>query len=237
MKLQVYVVCALFLTTIVFCSGSNVDYDELLSVIAKNTETIRKLEDKLNHHEIKHVEQISILENTIKSQGETLNSQWNQLEDIRNKCRQFKRADVDPSTSSNSSDPAFYAYLEAPETNPKSNMVVKFDTPITNIGGAYNIEKGLFTVPRKGVYVFSWTIVSSDRGVIFTQIVVNSEPIGSMITHAEQSYDFHTTTTVAVKELNQGDVVFIRTNPHSRALGYINSGVHFRSSFSGWSLK
>ncbi|VDI04839.1 Hypothetical predicted protein [Mytilus galloprovincialis] len=190
-----------------------------------------------NKAAIEQREQISILENTIKSQGETLISQRNQLEDIQNKCRQFKRANGDTSTSSNSSDPAFYAYLEAPETNPKSNMVVKFDTPITNIGGAYNIEKGLFTVPRKGVYVFSWTIVSSDRGVIFTQIVVNSEPIGSMITHAEQSYDFHTTTTVAVKELNQGDVVFIRTNPHSRALGYINSGVHFRSSFSGWSLK
>lgn len=50
----------------------------------------------------------------------------------------------------------FQAYLTAPQTiNTSTETVIIFDTPITNIGSAYDPSTGIFTAPSTGFYGFS----------------------------------------------------------------------------------
>lgn len=131
---------------------------------------------------------------------------------------------------------AFYAYMDTHETNPGRHQTLIFDIAKTNVGSAYNTNSGLFTSPQHGIYVFSWTISSDKNGFVFSEIEINSTPFGSILTNSQEISDEHTSTGIVVAEVNQGDVVYIRTNPNASVVGKILSNVNHRTSFSGWKI-
>lgn len=95
----------------------------------------------------------------------------------------------------------------------------------------------MFTAPTDGVYVFTWTILTNGYSFAFTQIVVNSQVITSLVTDSQEINDTHSTTGMVVVSINREDLVFIRTHPTAISLGKIFSlETHGRPSFSGWKL-
>lgn len=100
--------------------------------------------------------------------------------------------------------------MPANEANPGPDHTLIFRSVVTNIGNHYNQHNGMFTCPSYGVYAFSWTIVVGDY--IGTQLVVNSKVVGAMYTTAFHLDDIQTSTGMAIVEVNQGDVVYVRVN-------------------------
>ena len=111
-----------------------------------------------------------------------------------------------------------------------------FDRVVTNVGGNYNRHTGIFTSPSQGVYVFSWTLYCETGGHFYSEVVVNSGPVGALRCGAEGSSTNRHVTGVVLVEINQGDSVYIRTHPTLPNAGGVWSGSFYRSSFTGWKL-
>ena len=74
-------------------------------------------------------------------------------------------------------------------------------------------------------------------GYFYSEVVVNSDPVGALRCGAEGSNDIRHITGVVVLEVNQGDIVYIRTNPTSLNIGGVfSTSSIYRSSFTGWKL-
>ncbi|XP_071149088.1 uncharacterized protein [Mytilus edulis] len=131
---------------------------------------------------------------------------------------------------------AFYAYLSHGESQPGKHQILIFDIVKTNVGLSFNKHSGMFTAPVNGVYAFVWTVSSGTHSYIYSQLVVNSDPFGAIVTDSDEINDYHTVTGSVVAELNHGDVVYIRTNPTASIKGVIRSQDEMRTSFSGWKL-
>ncbi|VDI53834.1 Hypothetical predicted protein [Mytilus galloprovincialis] len=131
---------------------------------------------------------------------------------------------------------AFYAYMSTHETNPGRHQTLIFDMVKTNLGSSYSKHTGVFSAPEHGTYVFTWTITSGVHSYIYSEIVINSVPFGSIVTDSEEIHDYHSATGIIVVQLNHGDVVYIRTNPNVSIKGQIMSQSLCRSSFSGWKI-
>ena len=105
-----------------------------------------------------------------------------------------------------------------------------YDKIITNIGGGYSAQTGVFTCPLDGEYVFTWSTYSGyTTDGCFTYIyrngqssmVVNSYEKGSVEEAASNTVIFH---------LQMGDTVWIQTAVCEYNFGYPYTG------FSGWKL-
>lgn len=107
---------------------------------------------------------------------------------------------------------AFYAYMSHTEYSPSNHHTIIFDIPVTNLGNGYNHFSGIFSVPTSGVYVFSWTIADSMAGYVFSELVVNADVVGGILTQTLSDNDRISTTGLVVKEVRQGDVVYVRTS-------------------------
>ncbi|VDI15025.1 Hypothetical predicted protein [Mytilus galloprovincialis] len=131
---------------------------------------------------------------------------------------------------------AFYAYMDTHETNPGRHQTLIFDIAKTNIGYAYNTNSGLFTSPDHGIYMFTWTIICESYGFVYSEIMINSAPFGSILTNSQSITNDHTVTGIVVAEVYQGDVVYILTNPNQPIQRGILSDTFHRTSYSGWKI-
>jgi hypothetical protein len=131
---------------------------------------------------------------------------------------------------------AFSAYISARNTEISKDFTIKFDNVVTNIGNHYNPLVGLFIAPEHGVYVFSWNLFCFAPDYIYSHIVVNSNVVGGTDTSGMGAQDVRSTTGIVAVEVNQGDLVFVRTHPLNGHAPYIISGPDLRSSFTGWKL-
>ena len=122
------------------------------------------------------------------------------------------------------------------ETSVGFHQTFVFDNVVTNVGGNYNRHSGIFTSPSQGVYVFSWTLYCETGGYFYSEVVVNSNPVGALRCSAEGASNIRHVTGVVVVEVNQGDIVYIRTHPSNSNVGMVFSSSTFRSSFTGWRL-
>ncbi|VDI15026.1 Hypothetical predicted protein [Mytilus galloprovincialis] len=131
---------------------------------------------------------------------------------------------------------SFYAYMNTHETNPGRHQTLIFDDVKINLGSAYSRNSGLFTAPGNGIYVFTWTVVADEYGFVYSEIVNNSTPFGSILTNSQDVRNFHTVTGIVVAEVNKGDEIYIRTNLNYAIKGRIVSDPSLRTSFSSWKI-
>ena len=126
--------------------------------------------------------------------------------------------------------------MSQPEYTIGHHQTFVFDHVVTNVGGNYNRHSGIFTSPSQGVYVFSWTLYCVAGGYFYSEVVVNSNPVGALRCGADGSSSDRHITGVVVVEINRGDIVYIRTHPINSNNGGVYSISTYRSSFTGWKL-
>lgn len=136
--------------------------------------------------------------------------------------------------SPNKEKPAFYTFLSSDVLATIKHHTIAFDVVKTNVGNGYHQHSGTFIAPSAGTYVFDWMIQSTWTGVVYTQLMRNSEVLGEVVADSTHEYEFHSATGVVVTQLIEGDEVFIRTHPTDTSTGHIISRPGYRSSFSGW---
>lgn len=130
---------------------------------------------------------------------------------------------------------AFYAYMATTLSSPGNLRTLIFDAIFTNEGNGYNHHMGVFTAPRTGLYVFTWTI-RAGHSYLNTQLIVNGLIYGWMYSSADNYYGYtDTSSTTAVVRVTAGSSVYVRTGPTSTS-GTIYSGNEGYSTFSGWTI-
>ncbi|KAK3084294.1 hypothetical protein FSP39_011172 [Pinctada imbricata] len=127
---------------------------------------------------------------------------------------------------------AFYSYLSTGVTQPSQQQTIIFDVLKTNIGNAYSSSTGTFTARYNGLYHFSWTIYVYCRGYVYTEILRNDEVYGNSLANSEEICDDHSSSNNVIIELEQGDVVFIRTNAKHTSPADITGEVAFYAYMS-----
>ncbi|XP_033749093.1 uncharacterized protein LOC117333778 [Pecten maximus] len=125
---------------------------------------------------------------------------------------------------------AFSAYLSHTINELVADYSIKFDHVITNVGNGYNPTTGVFTCPKSGTYVLTWSIGMLHPGYIYTYLTRNGGSI-SFANTADDTYSSMASQTV-VYVLNQGDVITVKVVSHTASPGLW----YGRTSFSGFIL-
>ncbi|XP_040901506.1 cerebellin 18 [Toxotes jaculatrix] len=93
-----------------------------------------------------------------------------------------------------------------------TNVPIPYGTVTLNDGRAYNPSLGVFTAPRPGVYVFSFTVYSSveENGRLYhkVQLILNGKPTASVWENNREDGE-DSATQVVVLELQRGDQVYV----------------------------
>ena len=126
--------------------------------------------------------------------------------------------------------------MSTSEIDISQDHTIKFDSIVTNVGSHYNQHSGMFTAPEQGVYVFSWNLYCTPGGYFYSQLVVNSNVVGAMLSSAEGATSYRVTTGIVVVQVKAGDVVYVRAHPMKSYKGNLRSNPAYRSSLSGWKL-
>ncbi|CAG2201166.1 C1QL [Mytilus edulis] len=158
-----------------------------------------------------------------------------QLISKKEKETQKRLLGITSTTSPLTSPVAFSAYFSTNEDQLTSHHTLVFDVVQTNTGNGYNKHSGSFIVPRAGLYVFTWTLITHSSGEICTNLVVNGVNSG----YSYANGNWQQTTSIEVIQVEQGDTVLVRTNNYSgcNQAGSIKSDKWRRSNFSGWLIR
>ncbi|CAC5375406.1 unnamed protein product [Mytilus coruscus] len=165
---------------------------------------------------------------------ETQNERFEHMENVIKTLE--NRIEILNNTMSKGSDlepVMFYALIKSGSNiylNAKSTVV--FESVILNIGGHYNSNDGVFVAPRKGVYLFSWTVSSAVSKYILTQLVVQNRIISNA---GETDTDpfYHSASMTSLCRMQKGDHAFIRTTSYGAENVIYSYDQRPRSSFLG----
>ena len=133
---------------------------------------------------------------------------------------------------------AFYAYLSHHEIGINNQHTLIFDTVVTNMNSAYSKFTGVFTVPVRGIYGFTYTVrmgCHTSTAIGHFEIVKNDVVVGVVFIDDHGCTNQVTVTGTVIIHANPGDKVYIRTRPdYSSIDGNVYSDISGRTSFAGW---
>lgn len=116
-----------------------------------------------------------------------------------------------------------------------SGHTVVFPHIISNVGGGYNNQDGVFTAPVDGVYVFFCKITQgSNSHDLFFQFILNGSSETVILLYGRSNYPYRTSSSLIALQLSRGDRVWIRMNVGGGLLYGNNGGGD--QSFSGFML-
>lgn len=114
------------------------------------------------------------------------------------------------------------------DTTVGSQGVVKYDTVLTNIGGAYKPSTGIFTAPYQGVYTISCSLMSHPRNSVHLNVMKNGVKL-SMLYSASSSFPQSGQTLQIF--LKKGDKIWIQNYQNKKGAILHDHGSY--NSFSG----
>lgn len=107
------------------------------------------------------------------------------------------------------------------------HQTIEYDKVLTNIGNAYDVRHGHFTVPVHGIYLMSASTNSIGDSAVRTEIVRNGVQLAAMY---GDDYDNASHTIVVELELN--DMVWVRHFDNNLATVH-SAQDRYYSTFSG----
>ncbi|VDI45480.1 Hypothetical predicted protein [Mytilus galloprovincialis] len=126
----------------------------------------------------------------------------------------------------------FYARINRSGFTLQTLSTLVFDTVILNLGEHYDKYDGVFVAPRKGIYLFSWTL--SIHGGIYavTELIVEGQGVSnSGSTGTSGGHQSASMTTLS--RMKKDDHAFIRTTTYGSKHVFYSLSNHPRSSFLG----
>ena len=124
-------------------------------------------------------------------------------------------------------------YVQRNKAFSSPNSVVTFDLERLNVGGAMNINTGVFTAPRSGTYFFSFAFMKDEQTkYIYIYIRKNGANIGAANTHALPNTKLQSNLPVMLK-LKSGDKVDLIG---TRGGNIYDDASHY-THFTGWLIE
>ena len=122
-------------------------------------------------------------------------------------------------------------------TNLGAGQTIIYDKVITNVGNCYDTRTGIFTSPRKGVYVFEMALMVTPGIEQYLEFNKDGQSIMLNFGHSLETKLYPSSSRTLTLELEKDSKVCIRTiagstPPHGA--GRVH-GYGF-STFSGWIL-
>ena len=124
---------------------------------------------------------------------------------------------------------AFSAYLDHNLNHLTSGFLIKCNQALLNVGNAYNTITGIFTVPKTGVYLLTFTISSNNRHGMFEtktyiKLVSNGRNIIDGVSNLSAETSDQMGGNTAIVQLGAGESVWLEvfggTNGHLQSDGY-----------------
>ena len=104
----------------------------------------------------------------------------------------------------------FYAVIREKHLTLNKNAILVFETVTVNDGEHYDPYDGVFVAPRKGVYLFSWTVSGGGTKYIVTELVVEQTTI-SYAGELNSGGGRPSGSMTALCKMEPGDHAWIRT--------------------------
>ena len=133
-----------------------------------------------------------------------------------------------------------YFYVQRKDNFSTEETPIPFDLERLNVGGAMNLESGIFTAPRDGIYSFSFVGLvvfpkSSSYVYLGVTMYLNGRMIG--LGWADESTDDDQSETLSLQStlnLQKGDKIWLQINVMTTG-AYLYGGSF--THFSGWLLE
>ena len=110
---------------------------------------------------------------------------------------------------------------------------IVYDSVVTNVGGSYNSQTGIFTAPVSGVYVFNFAEMIDPGHNEYLELMKDGIHVMWNYGHAVGASHLASSSRTATVEVNKGGQVWVRTqNNQNHGSGNIH-GNSF-TTFSGW---
>ncbi|XP_060580557.1 cerebellin-3-like [Ruditapes philippinarum] len=202
------------------------------------------------------VEKLSTLDETVQRQEKVNNEQdeiirylTNQNEELLKRLNDkevlLKQLDKESTIDErrrfvlNSEGPVAFSAVIDPTVvdHTKANTAIKFETILTEYGGGYNNDTGIFVAPNTGLYLLSCSMLDhTPKGghggvMIHGEIMRNHDVLARVFAHAETTYRDQGANTI-IATLTRGDQVWVRTVDNSD----LGLGGSRYTSFSGYLL-
>lgn len=91
---------------------------------------------------------------------------------------------------------------------------MKYDSLLTNVGGAYDKSTGIFTAPYRGIYTISCSLPPSTSNYVHLDIMKNGKTIS--IVYSASGTNPHSAQTLQLL-LNKGDKIWIQNHNGNKA--------------------
>ena len=120
------------------------------------------------------------------------------------------------------------------EMTSKNGQALVFPHIITNVGGGYNGNTGVFTAPRDGVYVFFCRITGAyNPDSMFFEFILNGSAKTRNLVFGRSANPYRTSFDSIVLQLHHKDKVWIKMMTGGN---HYSSGTGGDQSFSGYLL-
>ena len=114
------------------------------------------------------------------------------------------------------------------------DSVISFELETVNVGSAMNLESGIFTAPKSGIFYFSFTVIKEKNDRFWHSIYLrkNKEIVGTAL--APGFAGWYTTAVSSTLKLNEGDKIDLYKKTDTS--NYVAQHVLY-TQFTGWLIE
>jgi len=108
-----------------------------------------------------------------------------------------------------SSDSGIYFYVQIGNRSFASAGVLRYDRQVFNSGGGMNLKSGVFTAPKAGIYVISFSILKNGYKFDYMEIILRLNGVGIGSSTAGVNLAANSATLQSTLKLKKGDRVYL----------------------------